>query len=135
MLTALLLAATALIAIPAIAQPGPDQDQDLETAGYVDGSGQEAEILCKWELPDADSYTFGMQYGEDLGWYDAGYPCWLDNGWPTYEGENTVIAVEAPAHDLYEDGYGVSEDRALVGGVAREGPRQHQRRVLGHPSL
>lgn len=102
-LTALLLTATALLAIPASAAP---QDGPVKAEGYVEGGSDEALIVCKWELPDARPYQGGMQYGSTLGRYEdgAGYPCRVDDGefFPYYEQEHTVLAVRAPAHDLYD---------------------------------
>lgn len=96
----------ALVAIPASAQ-SDDTTEPVKTYGHVDG-GDTGEtggvIVCKWELPDADPETKGMQYGGALGrYYDGpGYPCRLGQGYPRYEEGQTVLGIEALPHDLYD---------------------------------
>jgi hypothetical protein len=100
-LTVLLLTATVLVAIPAIAQPDESGRLGVETEGFVEGGAAEAYIVCKWELPNHK--PGGMVFGGDYGrYYDgAGYPCYWD-GHPGYSEGHTVLAVEAPPHDLYD---------------------------------
>jgi hypothetical protein len=93
----LALAATVLVALPAVAN-GPE----VETGAEIGGGGDDAPIIvCKWELPDYDrDHNNGMQYGDDdMPAIDAGYPCRGVDPNTEYVPGVEVIQVKANAED------------------------------------
>ena len=100
-LAVLALAATALVALPAVA----NQSDDVSTGAEIGGGDDFApEIVCKWELPDMNSFEPGMQYDDDddPSW-DAGYPCNGVDPELVYNQGHIVIQVRANPHDLPEE--------------------------------
>lgn len=83
-------------------------DQNVQTSAVVEGTSIAPEIECKWELPDMDSYTSGMQYEDEGGNHDDDpmmptpmYPCDLDEGgYPAMDqGAHNMVQVLANAED------------------------------------
>ena len=102
-LAVLALAATALVALPAVANDSGTVGTGAEIGG---GDGLQPEIVCKWELPDVRPDLDGMQYGDDDNpFIDAGYPCSGVDPETTYEEGVEVIQVKANPHDLPSERY------------------------------